>query len=710
VGYIVQFGVKLAKILRTLALFACACALKSTTVAGFGGLTVTVSPSGSYAVSVGSPEWTFAGNVGVPLSRLTTDSGNDAAGGLYTEIAFDFVTDAPRHAAIRTYYVSRSALFTVSLPAGGPNSFAFPALTSFPAGLHTIAFAGTFGFPTFYGSDTESPWIAFDAAYHTAILSPATHFMVASTGVASGQLYSGISNQIATLPAGFTQQTLLVVDDGIGRTFDTWGHLLTAVTGKVRPSNDADLTLSHLGYWTDAGSSYYYTTAPGLSYPDTLMGVRADFKHKGVALGYLQLDSWFYPKGLNDDWAAMTGGIYEYRAATPPFASSLSGFQNSLGIPIVTHARWIDPASPYWQQFQMSGQVSIDPLYWAQVANYLSTSGAVAYEQDWLFSKAATAYNLTDGDAFLDNMANSLAPLQIGVQYCSGTARHFLQSAKYNNLTSIRASEDRFNPSRWWSFLYASRLAGAVGIWPFADVLMSNETGNLLLSTLSGGPVGVGDRIGELDGANLHRAARRDGAIVKPDVPIVPIDSSFWNDSNSAQMPVVAATYSDFVGLRAWYLFAFAQGADTQASFRLSDAGVTGPVYLYDYFRGTGNLVQPGDLLNLDATGFTYRIAAPVGPSGIAMLGDTAHFVSLGKKRISALADDGTVTITVAFAEGESHRILRGYSPVPVMASAIGGETSQLFRDPSTGLFRVRVARGADGAATIRISPAPVQK
>jgi len=48
--------------------------------------------------------------------------------------------------------------------------------------------------------------------------------MVASTGVASGQLYSGISNQIATLPAGFTQQTLLVVDDGIGRTFDTWGH------------------------------------------------------------------------------------------------------------------------------------------------------------------------------------------------------------------------------------------------------------------------------------------------------------------------------------------------------------------------------------------------------------------------------------------------------------------------------------------------------
>src|ERR1700747_1130183 len=101
-------------------------------------------------------------------------------------------------------------------------------------------------------------------------------------------------------------------------------------------------------------------------------------------------------------------------------------------------------------QYRMSGQVSVDPAYWNQVANYLASSGAAGFEQDWLFSQASTAYNLTDGDAFLHNMANSLAPLHIDVQYCSGTARHFLQSSKYNNLTTIRTSEDRFNPSRWW--------------------------------------------------------------------------------------------------------------------------------------------------------------------------------------------------------------------------------------------------------------------
>jgi len=67
----------------------------------------------------------------------------------------------------------------------------------------------------------------------------------------------------------------------------------------------------------------------------------------------------------------------------------------------------------------------------------------------------------------------------------------------------------------------------------------------------------------------------------------------------------------------------------------------------------------------------------------------------------------------VKFADGESHRILTGYSPAPVTVSALVtvsatvGQTSQPFRDPSNGLFRVRVARGAEGAAAIRIAPAP---
>ena len=88
----------------------------------------------------------------------------------------------------------------------------------------------------------------------------------------------------------------------------------------------------------------------------------------------------------------------------------------------------------------MSGNVSIDPLYWGAIGQYLGGSGAAGYEQDWLFDQASTDYNLTDGDLFLGNMASALGQQDVAIQYCSASTRHFLQSAMYNNVTTIRAS------------------------------------------------------------------------------------------------------------------------------------------------------------------------------------------------------------------------------------------------------------------------------
>ena len=51
---------------------------------------------------------------------------------------------------------------------------------------------------------------------------------------------------------------------------------------------------------------------------------------------------------------------------------------------------------------------------------------------------------------------------------------YFLQGSRYENLTTIRTSGDRFNPNHWNDFLYTSRLAASMGIWPWADVYMSS--------------------------------------------------------------------------------------------------------------------------------------------------------------------------------------------------------------------------------------------
>ena len=637
-------------------------AVCAVTISGFG-LTVTVDPSGSYDLSLVSGSWHFDGNIGQALQNVAIGTGADALGN-YSEITFDFQSDAARHAGIRAYGTRPAVLFSMSYPSGGPNTFHFPNWTVYPGNLNHLTFNGIFAPPAFFSYSAESPWVFFDTTSHASfILSPAANFMSASTlWGAKGEMGTGIDASITSLPQGFSHSALMVFESGINQAFATWGDSLTRLQGKTRPPNDADPTLKQVGYWTDNGATYYYQTAPSMTYPQTLSTIKSNFDQLGIGLGYVQLDSWFYPKGASAAWTDNGSGIYEYNAASPLFPAGLGNFQQSLGVPLLTHARWIDASSPYHQTYKMSGNVVLDAAYWDSVASYLVTSGVATYEQDWLDDKAQPAFNLTDAETFLGNMAAAMARRQLTMQYCMASPRHFLQSSKYNNLTSIRASSDRLTRSRWSDFLYTSSLASALGVWPYADNFMSTETSNLLVATLSAGPIGIGDPIGSISGPNLLHAVRRDGVIVKPDVPLTPIDSSYVNMAHSVDTPQIAATYSDFAGLRTHYLFAFTQGSNVQANFSPSDLGIAQPAYLYDYFGGTGAVVNPTDALQKNVTGDAlYLVLAPIGPSGIAILGDLDQFVSMGKKRIPSLTDDGTVRLTVIFAAGETARTIHGY-------------------------------------------------
>ncbi len=667
---------------------------------------MSVDASGAYDIYLQSPAWHFGGNVGSPLSNLSVISGLDGAGH-YNEVGFDFQSGVARHAAIRAYWNRSAVLFSASWPVAAANNFSFPNLNVYPTGLNHIAFSGVFANPTFTALSEEGPWAFFDAAANTFLISPAANFMVTSAlQQADGTITMGIDSQISTLPQGFSHQTLLVVEPGINRAFETWGQVLTGLSGKTRPANDSDASLNLLGYWTDNGATYYYHTEGSLSYPDTLAAVKADFDSHRIPLGYIQLDSWFYPKGPANDWSDGADGFSEYQAAPALFGASLTGFQERVGVPLITHARWVDASSPYRQQYRMSNNVSIDPAYWQNVSGYLKNSGVATYEQDWLSGPAIPNFNLTDPEAFLGNMAGAMSQQGLTMQYCMPTPRHVMQSSKYQNLTTIRASQDRFLPARWNAFLYASRLIGAAGAWPFTDVFMSNETSNLLLATLSAGPVGIGDPIGGINSGNLLSAIRADGVIVKPDVPITPIDSSFVKDAQSLGAPMIASTYTAFGDVKTHYVFAYAQGANTQAQFTLADLGLTDSAYVYDYFGGVGRRMGPKETYSNSLSGDPlYLVVAPIGKSGMAVIGDTGQFVTAGKKRIAALADDGSIHITVLFAKGETSRQIEGYSPAPPKAAADTGSVSQFAYDSATGRFRFVVSPEADGGtATVVIA------
>jgi hypothetical protein len=437
--------------------------------------------------------------------------------------------------------------------------------------------------------------------------------------------------------------------------------------------------------------------------------VKDEFAKAGVALGYMQIDSWWYPKGEDGHWNHFAPwnpeGINRYEAHPDIFPKGLGGFQKDLGLPLITHARWIDAKSPYRQRYKMSNNVIVDPEYWMTVGKNLRDWGVFGYEQDWLDEWATAAYNMNDQNAFVDNMARMSDTFGLSMQYCMATPRHFLQSTNYSNLTTVRVSEDVFTRDKWDQFFYSSRLASALGVYPFTDVFGSNEKISTLIATLSAGIVGVGDRLGEVNAENLLYAVRPDGIIVKPDVPAVPTDESILNDAHNAGEPLVSSTYTDHGPMRALYIFAHPRTEDRTFTFTPEKLGLGGNVYIYNWLADRGRRIQGDEPWTQTIHGDpSYLVAVPVGKSGIAFLGDAGKFVPLGKKRVSELTDDGTVNATLEFAPTEHSITVHGWASASPLVSATEGRVGNVHFDEATGRFHVEVFPAKSGTARIAAS------
>jgi hypothetical protein len=675
--------------------------------------------TGGYEIISKNPAWHFGGNLGSPIKNVEYNYGSDSVGP-YWQMNFEWHSGRlPMSGGIRFYQEKSLALFTqVCGAATETPPPPFPSFTRLPGDLNVFSYQQqTFAAPQFAANECSTPWLLFDNHANAMVISPASHFMVASMiGNGRQQVAIGLDSRLRNLPAGFTQQTLLAIGKGINRTWDLWSQGMIGLAGVKRPANDADATLKYLGYWTDNGAYYYYNYDLEKGYAGTLQSLAAHYRQEQIPIRYLQLDSWWYYKSFMDadgkmgkaksaklpqgEWNRY-GGLLEYKAHPFLFPDGLDAFQKSIGLPLVTHNRWIDPASPYHEKYNISGVAAVDPKWWDDITDYLKSSGVVSYEQDWCdriykYSPAFSS-NIDTGEAFLNNMARACKEKGITMQYCMPYPCFFLQGSRYDNLTTIRTSQDVFGRARWNDFLYCSRLAHSMGIWPWSDVYKSAETNNLLLSTLSAGPVGIGDAIGSENKLNLFKAVRSDGVIVKPDVPILPLDKCYIADAQHMPAPLIASTHTDHDGLRTAYVFAFNR-PKTEGSnvvFASSELGFAGQVYVYDCFSGAGRLLDAKTNLTatLDKGAVAFYVVAPVGKSGIAFLGDTGKFVSTGKQRIASIRDDaGKMVVTVNFAAAENSVTLHGYAAAVPTVTLQSGKAGDVQYEPATRHFTVQIA------------------
>ena len=674
-------------------------------------LLATIHADGSYQIAFHRVDWRLDGKLPETPAAIRAAGGKDAIGE-YQSISAKYLNGA-RAAEIRVYKNFPGVLLEDAHASAGQNERPFPTFSTLPPGLMKFSYQRkVFGVYEFGALGPEGPWSLFDKQGHVLLMSPADHFQVSRMDeLDGGAADSRIVPTIQTLPAGFRHGTLIVFGNGMNHTFELWGNALLALGGKERPANDANVLLAKFGYWTDRGAFYYYHFDQRYGYAGTLLALRDEFQKLGLPLGYMQLDSWWYPKGDDARWnsagSTLAYGEDTYRADKELFPNGLAAFHQALGLPMATHSRWVSTASPYRNQYNMSGNVVIDPAFWNSTADYLADAGVVTYEQDWLNENAEPEMNLTDPQAFLGQMSKAMLARNITIQYCMPLPSIYMASTLYPNVQTTRVSDDRFERPRWDSFLYDSRLASAVGLWPWTDVFFSGELPNLIISTLSAGPVGVGDALGGTNARNIEAVVRRDMVIVKPDTPLLPVDAMYASDAADPGKPMVAMATTAFGSDKVRYVFAYPRdNSDQTVTVPLSELGASGPVFAYDWSKHTGTLVPAGGNLVMQfQDGWDYQILSPVNRKGLALLGDTANFVSMGRQRIAAVEDRGALTATIRVAPGEDVLTISGYAARRPKVKAREGSAKNLSYDSQTRMFDVSVSPGKSGEAVLRISP-----
>lgn len=555
-------------------------------------LTLRVNTDGSYSLAVNDEQWllsydtffTIGGKTYSKLngtlhlvSDLQVSREYDSKLGAFTKTSLTWQADDSAKTLIVTsfnmYEDSPAVVFTQDFShAGLPGSSVGDenkVCTSFPSFYVPKKMASNLGFMSYghifihdvaVGSwasgskDIQSglyggPLSIFNASGVSLVMSAFNEFMASSVyyDPASSVVMQGVMGRVQEIPKGYQLQTVVHFGNRLKKAWFEWGDMLLKNYGTKRLT-DTDPSLKYLGYWTDNGAFYYYNMEVGKNYEQTLLDVKKYAEENYIPYRYLQLDSWWYYKGLH-------GGVKNWTAMPFIFPDGLKKFNQMVGLNFHAHNRWWAPDTDYAKQnggkyeFIVEAEKALpqDKNFWDYLLASSKEWGLFLYEQDWLNqqfeSMNATLENITVGRTWLMDMAYGAKKNNMYLQYCMPMARHLLQSVEIPQLTQARASGDYQPGNGQWDIGFTSIMHHAIGIHPFKDNFWTTQTqpGNVyfksekhphlqtVVAALSTGPVGPSDKIGYSNISLINRTCNSDGVLLMPSRPAMMIDASIQN-------------------------------------------------------------------------------------------------------------------------------------------------------------------------------------
>jgi hypothetical protein len=550
-------------------------------------------------------------------------------------------------------------------------------------------------------------------------------------------LRAGWHGDVGEVPAGFATELAIIAGEGVRDCFAIWARLLRAA-GTPAPNRDADTLGTRISYWTDNGSAYWYRTAPELDIASSIVAAVDDLGARGIPVGSVQLDSWWYPheipRSLNvDDEIVPPTGMLCWEPRADMLPDGIPGLRARLGHrPLVAHCRHLSSQTVYADEFPMWSDADrahpVGPELYDRLLDQAAAWGVEVFEHDWLVECFLGVRGLRAAGraaAWQEGIDAALGARDVHAQWCMATPADFAQTTRLHHITSIRTSSDYgylVGPEVLWAwFLHTNVMARALGLWPYKDVFHSARAApdreiEALLAALSAGPVGVGDAIGEADPALIRRTCRADGVLVRPDVPLAAIDRAAFDAPVWSGALLVGSAHSQHASGRWGYVVTVNVAASKErASTRiaLDDVGAdrpAGDVVMFDWRRQRVDVVAAGDSydVELNHKDWDLRVLAPVLLDRLAVIGDTRLYATAGDARVADVAvdaDGGGVTVTVLGAEETVTIAGWARDAVDARSWSPSGGTAALAVDYSneTNVWRVDVPVGGAGWTRVHL-------
>ncbi|XP_062593083.1 uncharacterized protein LOC134254572 [Saccostrea cucullata] len=537
------------------------------------------------------------------------------------------------------------------------------------------------------------PLALFDEEGNTVIISPFSQFMASSITHPDidNSVGWGVMGGVQMVPPNYQYDTILYYAKGINKAFQGWGKLMRKWYGRTDNFIQTDITISHLGYWTDNGAYYYYLTEQNKTYEDTMLDVKKYADSQNIPYRYFQFDSWWYFKGDHD-------GVKEWEPRPDIFPGGAKSLVQKIGLPIALHNRFwskdtvyaVQNKGRYLFQIDKNGTVSapLSPDFWIYLLGRAQGEwGLVLYEQDWLNVEFAGLPSFMSsiglGNLWLEEMADAAKLLNMPIQYCMSNTRHAMKALELDIVTQARVSGDYHPGKDQWKIGVSSMLADAIGIRPFKDTFWTTTTQpgnkykttepfpglNAVVSTLSTGPVGPGDMIGGTNVSMLMRCCNTDGKILKPSKPATAIDRQMILTASRVTRDMeVWSTYTEMsVGGQTKY-FGTVLGVDTITGFKLMNTdldfmtnGQREEYIVYGHrspqktMSFTTSLLMP-KCTKTDFCLYHFIPEMKFGTHSVFLLGETGKWVPVSQQRISAITpiQDTDLVLTVEGGQGES--------------------------------------------------------